>query len=369
MYRKLIASLFYALGLLVCSAFGQQPAGNPTKEKKADDPSTTTKAQSGPTGKSLGKGGSGGTKKADASDALIQAALAHDPDMKMAQAKVQLAEAELAKAKQTVVLKVLTLNATIQELTTQVSVLTQNLHVAESGYAAKSIALSELTEARMKLEHSKNALARAEMELKLLTGGVQKDGNANAAGNFEPSLRTDVWGLTSHWNSWPTPFGPNSNNPYYQNAPSYWTTPYKVDQLVNPYTGTSESQTTKGPIPDRIRTALDKSVKLGQKGEQVTFAKALEIFKKDAGLDVPVRTQGTQLQITSEGEELPVGAWFQLFIDNNGVAIHVREYGLLVTSKDAAPQGAISVIDFWKRPIKKETESAPKAEIDPSQKK
>ena len=45
----------------------------------------------------------------------------------------------------------------------------------------------------------------------------------------------------------------------------------------------------KGPIPDRIRAALDKPVKLGAKGEKMTFDKALEVFRKEAGLDVPVR--------------------------------------------------------------------------------
>ena len=42
-------------------------------------------------------------------------------------------------------------------------------------------------------------------------------------------------------------------------------------------------------LPAAIRAALDKSVKLGAKGEMITFEKALEVFKKDAGLDVPVR--------------------------------------------------------------------------------
>src|SRR5262245_22785485 len=54
-------------------------------------------------------------KPADPADAAVTAALANDPDVKVARAKVQLAEAELAKAKQGVVLKVMTLNANIKE--------------------------------------------------------------------------------------------------------------------------------------------------------------------------------------------------------------------------------------------------------------
>jgi hypothetical protein len=150
-----------------------------------------------------------------------------------------------------------------------------------------------------------------------------------------------------------------------------------------------ERAAVKGPIPDRIRAALDKPVKLGAKGEKVTFEKALEAFRKEAGLDVPVRgklprVEGTDpkspivklqpIEIASEGEELPVGAWFQLFEDN-AVAPHVvgggttryrfyvREYGLLISSTDSAPPDAPTLTDFWKQkpPPAKDTkpESAP----------
>jgi hypothetical protein len=94
-------------------------------------------------------------------------------------------------------------------------------------------------------------------------------------------------------------------------------------------------------------------VKLGPKGEDVTFGQAMEVFKKEAGLDVPVRVSvavgGGLVLVESEGEELPVGAWFQLFQDFNGGVIYVREYGLLFTTKEAAPPDALTVTLFWKQ--------------------
>ena len=45
----------------------------------------------------------------------MKAALANDPDVQVARAKVLLAEAEMAKARQAVVLKVMTLRASIEE--------------------------------------------------------------------------------------------------------------------------------------------------------------------------------------------------------------------------------------------------------------
>lgn len=120
-------------------------------------------------------------------------------------------------------------------------------------------------------------------------------------------------------------------------------------------------EAVKGPIPDRIRAALDKSVKLGAKGEKVTLAKALEVFKKDAGLDVPVREFGRVTAITTDGEELPVGAWFQLFADGNlDLRFLVREHGLLIAIKDQAPPDALGVVEFWKHKPTAAPESAPK---------
>src|SRR5205823_277808 len=137
-----------------------------------------------------------------------------------------------------------------------------------------------------------------------------------------------------------------------------------------------EREALKGPIPERIRAALDKPVKLGAKGEKVTFEKALEVFKKEAGLDVPVRgslpaveapdpknpneCKNQPIQIKSEGEELPVGAWFQLFEDNavlmnprgggtTRYRFYVREYGLFISPTDTAPPDALALTEFWKQ--------------------
>ena len=58
---------------------------------------------------------------------------------------------------------------------------------------------------------------------------------------------------------------------------------------------------TRGPAADRIRAALDKRVKLGEKGADVSFDDALQAFKKDAGLDVTVRVmQSTRTAVPVE---------------------------------------------------------------------
>ena len=77
--------------------------------------------------------------------------------------------------------------------------------------------------------------------------------------------------------------------------------------------------------------------------------------------DVPVRAEFKVSPIVSLGEELPVGAWLQLFADGTpDIRIVVREYGLLVTSKTAAPPDALSVQEFWKQTAAPKAEDAPK---------
>lgn len=347
MWQRLIVSSFVGLGSLFLVASAQQPAKPGSAETKAEAAPVPTPGQPG-----KGGGAAGGAQKADPTDALLHAALANDPDLKLAQAKLQLAEAEIAKARQAVILKVLTLNATIQGLKRQVDDLTLKAKMSEKAHASGQAALADLIEDRMKLEPAKSALAKAEMELKLITGGMQKEMGANTyPGWWNPNALTSSAGL--QFSNWVDGYPLQLN----QGGYSYLATEFNNFNPVTP--------ATRGPIPDRVRAALDKSVKLGAKGEPITFAKALEVFKKDAGLDVPVREVAKVEPIKSEGEELPVGAWFQLFADNNpGVRFLVRDYGLLITVKDAAPADALLLIEFWKRPVKKDAETKPAAQVE-----
>jgi hypothetical protein len=153
------------------------------------------------------------------------------------------------------------------------------------------------------------------------------------------------------------------------------------DAFVDPPNGTTLatlagllSGTTKTPVgavPDRIRAALDKSVKLGAKGEEVSFEKATEVLMKQAGLDVHIRYGPgtvkfrTNMTIMSEGEELPLGAWLQLIEDHavvqfqpgkgrEGILVtrhrfYLRDYGLLFAAVDSAPPDAPTLTEFWKQ--------------------
>ena len=64
-------------------------------------------------------------------------------------------------------------------------------------------------------------------------------------------------------------------------------------------------------------------------------------------VSMPDNVPNHPIEIVSEGEELPVGAWFQLFEDSavsprSGTTryrFYVREYGLLISSTRRRPAG------------------------------
>jgi hypothetical protein len=317
MSRRMMVSALFLAGLFAVGAMGQEP--------KSPGPAPKPKE-----------------KKTDPTDAAVAAALVNDPDVLVARAKVQLAEAELAKARQAVVLKVMTLNAAVQEQKSAVAAAEDRLawsaRMVEKGLMDKR----QMVEDRTKLESAKAALTRSQMELKLLTGGDREQGV-----EFTPSTaheRAMASGLRYLMSARPGEESQHATALAFLAGLDAYRTAHAI----------------KGPIPDTIRAALDKRVKFGRKDFKVfvTFEEALAIFKKEAGLDVPVRILVKDVSsILPEGEELPVGAWFQLFADGNPDArFLVREYGLLVAPKTTAPPDAVSVMDFWKQKLAAATE-------------
>ena len=85
-----------------------------------------------------------------------------------------------------------------------------------------------------------------------------------------------------------------------------------------------------------------------------SLKESLEQFWSIAKIDVPFRLlvtpaiQAQKIQIMTG--ELPVAAWLQMFEDSvPNLRFTVREYGILITTQERAPEGTMTVQDFWKR--------------------
>ena len=114
MSRRLTVSALFVLGLFAVVGFTQPPAGidlKPPVGKKAD------------------------VKKAvDPLDGLIGAALANDADIKLARAKLQLAEAEVSRARQLVTQKVIVLDSALREQKKLVATAEQMFNISNEAY-------------------------------------------------------------------------------------------------------------------------------------------------------------------------------------------------------------------------------------------
>jgi hypothetical protein len=267
-------------------------------------------------------------KAVDPTDAAIAAALANDAAMKIARAKLQLAEAELAQAKQTVTLRVVTLKAQIDSLKPEHDAAQKRLNVAETAFKNGIADQTSLLEARVAYEKVNRALLTAEAEWKLLTGAGADPAVLKLTRAFElPDLISDLD-----------------------------TEQRRVFLFKQLLAQARAAESASGPVPERIRAALDKSVKLGAKGHSVSVKAALERF--DLGIAVRGLDDLGNSNFETVGEELPVGAWLIYIQDTFGLTAHVREYGILFAKKENAPADAVTLAQFWKQ--KPTAEPAPK---------
>jgi hypothetical protein len=246
---------------------------------------------------------------------------------------------------------------------------------------------AQLLPERDKLEAAKGALAAAEVEWKLLTGT-----GAGASGAAADPDRAATW----FWQRLAAGAGREDETVAlalrYLAAQQGAGDATALRQYMMAFELARERTAVKGLVADRLRAALDKPVKLGPKGAKFTYPQVLEVFKKEAGWDIPVRghhpvplprlnKDGEQLrdergaplmtpvpEIVSDGEELPVGAWFQMLEDAlsefgnspQRVRFYVREYGVLLSPISLAPPDAPTLHDFWKRKPAPEAKTEPK---------
>jgi hypothetical protein len=125
------------------------------------------------------------------------------------------------------------------------------------------------------------------------------------------------------------------------------------------------AQTIGKNMAEKIRKAMDTPIKVAYKGQT-----ASEILK-----DLEQKAQGIRFfnpgvridsgkPIDLELGEVPLGAAFQAFLDfiSPGVRFVVREYGILVTPKDFLPADAVLLHDFWKGDLRSDQAKNPPAD-------
>jgi hypothetical protein len=332
--------LVLILGLTV--AVGQEPPRKEEKPHQKAPPKTPT----------------------DELEAAI-AASANHPDVRLAQAKLQMAQAELDQAKLLATQRLTATYAKVQAAKAQVEFEMRNyqrtrqlINTAGEGRVAQA----ELHAAERALAQAKAALAAAEAEWQAARG--QPPGHAASPKDADASMTAvALAGLLA---------GRSQADLHRSALGSYLEL---ANRAVAPPSGSAA---------DRLRELVGKRVRLDLK-EAVPFDQALAEFVKQAGLsDLIIRSPewvkpgylSRPLNVGPLVGEQTVAGWFQLILDDfnrtltlAGVPpeyqgkheVYVRDYGLLITKADLAPPGAPTLAEFA-RQVQAQKDAAPKPE-------
>ncbi len=122
------------------------------------------------------------------------------------------------------------------------------------------------------------------------------------------------------------------------------------------YNLAANSASGNSSMIEKIRAVLDKQIPIAHAINELTLESVLTRLRDAAGKEVPFRIllgnsspNPQKFTVSLMPGELPLAAWLIAVQDENpNLVFLVREYGILVTTRDRALKDAISVADFWR---------------------
>ncbi len=284
-----------------------------------------------PPGDGVAGGGSAGPPVAASSpksglEEMLEKALKNNPDLRIAAAKVQEAEAELSRTRLEVTRKVVRLyrsiNAAQRDVDGAAARLAEIRRIAGNGRVSKE----ELEIAEQALARAKETLAATEADLPYLLGEEAPAGlpGGATAGRAAPTALE--------------PRDQSEQNKLLLFAPP--ARPPSSPTAEGPLT----SRQPQGRTADRIREALDKDVNKELKG---SLGKLLAELEKDYGLTFIVKTEKSPV-LSLHFDHQRLGSVLQALADAADVEFVVRDYGILVAPPGILPPDAVLLHDFWR---------------------
>lgn len=306
---------------------------------------------------------------------MLNKALKDNPDIRVAEAKVREAEAELNRTRLQVTQKVLTIHHSRESQKALIKVAEEDLQRVQKLEASKAVSQEDVKQAQQRLSAEKAKLAEIEAEMPYLLG--QQDRLNVTSVTFSPDGKTLYSGtIDGAIKAWDAQTGkliinaPNETDwavPILQN-PTEWFVPFmenqpKINQAQQkssvPYN--SSKTLEPGSMMEKVRKLLDTPVNVDYKEKMVH--EILEDLKKQVpGLSIHdlcglshLGADGqdaapVQLQLKIEGQ-IPLRAALQLLLDTLNDPEHaepqkyltfaLREYGLLFAPEDRIPSGAL----------------------------
>jgi hypothetical protein len=233
--------------------FGQQPANaNPEKPKTPAAPAKAAAPAAVPT-----------------LEEMLTRALKDNPDVRVAEAKVREAEAELNRTRLQVTQRVIALHHALEAEKAKVDNADKELKRLQALAQSKAVAPREMDLARFRLTQAKAKLAEVEAEMPYLFG---KPPQAAATGkpldySFWMDLGQPVFPSQARpWQIRPSPFFPENPQRYRLNVNnSFDVNP----DLTNWYFTFQPKATPPGSVADKIRKGLDTPVQIEFSGRRL----------------------------------------------------------------------------------------------------
>jgi len=274
-----------------------------------------------------GGGGGAAPKPKSQLEEWLERALANHPDIKVADAKLRTAAAELERARSLVTQQVLSLHHGIeaQKLLIQKARF-EMVRVAEA-VRTKAATQAELDKARSDVIAAEAKLAELQGQADHLLGKARTGTRQKAL----DALRVYDYVLEG-----------------------------TVDRDIVAAWLKAGHPVVRGPMAERIRKALDHKMSFRHHGPVVEDV--LDALQK-ASPDLVIRTKGElskSIITRADLQEVPLGAILQWLEDSlQGYRIVVREYGILLAPEKDIPRGAVPLLEFWKGSTDKDRGKTP----------
>jgi hypothetical protein len=323
-------------------------------------------------------------EQAPALEQLIAEALKNNPDVRVAEAKVHEAEAQLARTRTLVAAEISALQAELKAVQVTVDGAMARYQRMKELAQLKSIDAKVVDESLLSLMKAEAELAVKQAKLPFLLGkptqtrwkvthiidqSIHKAWEQNISDakitddEFIRRAMLDILGRTprpqeiAKFKSLPeatrrrqlldeliqSATSPSGANKSVAVVDSAWTDLNSWEVVLNIKRNT--------PLTDKLRKALDTPIKL--KVDKMSGAELMAFLRAQLpGINLltrvnqPTEARGFAIEFT---EPVPLGAFLQFIEDDGRFVFILRDYGIIVVAADEKlPPGALRVTDFWK---------------------
>lgn len=265
----------------------------------------------------------------------VNLALAHHPDLKLAEAELRVAEAKLVQTRMQVTKKITEDYHKLVQMRNSMKEIDAKQQNAREKLDKGVLPSGAYKEVQLEYSSAKTKLAQVETEFLLAVNPSTQKCSACHTGVNEQTWRG------------------------FQHPPI-------LQWQINNVRGRLEEVPAKSASVDALTQHFDKRIKL-DKQTNITVEEAFVALAKEAGITLRVKLPGTEnkdlyrdiARINLPTDEMSLRSWLQLIVDeyNSYMALmaphrkevakrhdlYVREYGLLLTTHDLAPPDAMTL--------------------------